>query len=139
MIPALCFVLSRKRCESLCATWNVSLLSRDEVAMIASDWKRIVRDATRGDSELLRNIEGLPQYRRLTESLQKGVAFHHSGVLPILKECVEMLMKEGRIPCVFATETFAVGINSPTRTVVMTQIDKRTDGGVRCLETHEYT
>lgn len=49
-----------------------------------------------------------------------------------------MLMKDGRIPCVFATETFAVGINSPTRTVVMTQLEKRVEGGVRCLETHEY-
>jgi antiviral helicase SKI2 len=43
----------------------------------------------------------------------------------MLKECVEMLMKDGRIPCIFATETFAVGINSPTRTVIMSQIDKR--------------
>jgi superfamily II RNA helicase len=78
-----------------------------------------VRDACRGDEVMLRKIEGLPQYRLLTESLMKGVAFHHSGVVPILKECVEVLMKDGRVPCVFATETFAVGINSPTRTVIM--------------------
>ena len=139
MMPTLCFVLSRKRCESLCQTWTVGLLDRDQVALIHRDWKRTVRDACRGDEVMLRKIEGLPQYRLLTESLMKGVAFHHSGVVPILKECVEVLMKDGRVPCVFATETFAVGINSPTRTVIMSQIDKRTEGGVRCLESHEYT
>ena len=120
MIPALCFVLSRKRCESICATWSFGLLDKDEVALIHKDWKKVVREACRGDTDMLRKIEALPQYRLLTESLMKGVAFHHSGVLPVLKECVEMLMKDGRIPCVLATETFAVGINSPTRTVVMT-------------------
>lgn len=52
LLPALCFVLSRKRCETLCATWNVGLLEHDEVAMITKEWKRIVRDATRGDREL---------------------------------------------------------------------------------------
>lgn len=69
MMPALCFVLSRKRCESLCATWNVSVLEQDEVRILANDWKRIVREAVRGDSVLLANIEGLPQYRLLTESI----------------------------------------------------------------------
>ena len=133
MLPALCFVLSRKGCERLCRNWAVGLFEKDDVALIHRDWKRLVRDACRGDYEMLKQIEGLPQYRLLTESLMKGVAFHHSGVVPILKECVEMLMKDGRVPCVFATETFAVGINSPTRTVIMSQIDKRTEGGVRCL------
>ena len=139
MIPALCFVLSRKRCESLCASWAVSMLTQDEVSLIHRDWKKLVCQACRGDVSMLQKIESLPQYRLMTESLMKGVAFHHSGVVPIIKECVEMLMKDGRVPCVFATETFAVGINSPTRTVIMSQIDKRTEGGVRCLEPHEYT
>jgi antiviral helicase SKI2 len=139
MMPTLCFILSRKRCEAICETWSLGLLTKDEVALILRDWRRLVRDACRGNSSLLKQIEALPQYRLLTDSIQKGVAFHHSGVIPILKECVEMLMKDGRIPCVFATETFAVGINSPTRTVIMSQIDKRTEGGVRCLEPHEYT
>lgn len=138
MLPALCFVLSRKRCESLCASWSVGLLEEGEAAQVYRDWRRIVREATRGDTVLLTSIEALPQYRMLTESLQKGVAFHHSGVIPVLKECVEMLMKEGRIPCIFATETFAVGINSPTRTVIMSQIDKRQEAYTRCLEPHEY-
>ena len=139
MLPALCFVLSRKRCETLCATWSVSLFEQEQSALIHKDWKRIVRNATRGNRETLKLIESLPQYKLLTESLQKGVAFHHSGLLPVLKECVEMLLKDGRIPCIFATETFAVGINSPTRTVVMTDIRKRTESGVRILEPHEYT
>lgn len=138
-LPALCFILSRKGCERICQTWSIGLLEKDAIGPILRDWKKLVREACRGDGIMFHQIEGLPQYRLLTESLAKGVAFHHSGVVPILKECVEMLMKDGRVPCVFATETFAVGINSPTRTVIMSQIDKRTDGGVRNLEPHEYT
>jgi superfamily II RNA helicase len=69
MLPALCFVLSRKRCELLCATWSVGLLEEGEAALVYRDWRRIVREATRGDTALLASIEALPQYRLLTEAL----------------------------------------------------------------------
>jgi superfamily II RNA helicase len=76
----------------------------------------------------------------------RGIAFHHSGVLPILKEIIEILFGRGFIRIMFATETFAVGINMPTKTVIFTELDKPTDdvddsGGDirrRLLKTDEY-
>lgn len=71
----------------------------------------------------------------------RGIAFHHSGVLPILKEIVEILFARGFIRVMFATETFAVGVNMPTKTVIFTELDKPTDDtidGRRLLKTDEY-
>jgi superfamily II RNA helicase len=76
----------------------------------------------------------------------RGIAYHHSGVLPILKEIIEILFARGFIRVMFATETFAVGINMPTKTVIFTELDKPTDdiddsGGDirrRLLKTDEY-
>jgi superfamily II RNA helicase len=71
--------------------------------------------------------------------LKKGVAFHHSGLLPLLKEIVEVLFSRGLVKVLFATETFAVGINMPTKTVVFTSYRKVDDGGqLRMLRPHEY-
>ena len=56
--------------------------------------------------------------------LQRGIGIHHSGLLPILKETIEILFSEGLIKALFATETFAMGLNMPARTVVFTNARK---------------
>ena len=61
--------------------------------------------------------------------LQRGVAYHHSGMLPVLREFVELCFQQKLVKLVFATETLAVGVNMPARTVVFTQLDKPNDGG----------
>ena len=66
----------------------------------------------------------LPQVLQLTELLKRGIGIHHSGILPILKEVVEMLFQRGWVKLLFATETFAMGINMPARTVVFDNIKK---------------
>ncbi len=67
----------------------------------------------------------------MTELLKRGIGIHHSGVLPILKEVVELLFQRGFVKLLFATETFAMGVNMPARTVVFDNI--------RCnLQTHEH-
>ncbi len=67
----------------------------------------------------------------MTELLKRGIGVHHSGVLPILKEVVELLFQRGFVKLLFATETFAMGVNMPARTVVF--------DNVRCdLEKHEH-
>ena len=73
----------------------------------------------------------LPQYSQLRELLVKGVAVHHSGLMPILKEVIEILFAKGLIKILFATETFAVGVNMPTKSVVYTEQDKYTDSTKR--------
>ncbi|MHB8620968.1 MAG: helicase-related protein, partial [Chloroflexota bacterium] len=69
-------------------------------------------------------MQGLSQTARLLGCLQSGVAFHHAGVLPELKELVEELFGRGLITVLFATETFALGVNMPARTVVLSRITK---------------
>lgn len=68
--------------------------------------------------------QALPPIERLLPILKRGIACHHSGLLPILKEMVEILFQENLIKCLFATETFAMGLNMPARTVVFTQVQK---------------
>ena len=88
----------------------------------------------------------MDQFIQLKKCLLKGVAFHHSGLLPVFKEIVEILFAfkdvEGKpqplVKVLFATETFAVGVNMPTKTVVFTGLEKYTEGGKRMIYSHEY-
>ena len=80
----------------------------------------------------------LPQVLNLTELLKRGIGIHHSGILPILKEVVEMLFQKGWVKLLFATETFAMGINMPARTVVFDSIRKHDGINFRTLLPAEY-
>lgn len=80
----------------------------------------------------------LPQVVKLTELLKRGIGVHHSGVLPILKEVVEMLFQRGWVKLLFATETFAMGVNMPARTVVFDNIRKHDGMSFRTLLPAEY-
>ena len=71
--------------------------------------------------------------------IKKGIAIHHSGILPILREIVELFFAKGYIKLLFATETFAVGINMPTKTVIFTSFSKFDGNDMRYLLPHEYT
>jgi len=132
LLPALFFVFSRKQCEHYAGCVEGNLLSERESADVAN----IVR------FHLSRHKDGLEkvgQYHALLSLLKKGVAFHHSGLLPLLKEIVEVLFSRGLVKVLFATETFAVGINMPTKTVVFTSYRKVDDAGqLRMLRAHEY-
>jgi antiviral helicase SKI2 len=70
--------------------------------------------------------------------LKRGIGIHHSGILPILKEVVEMLFQKGWVKLLFATETFAMGINMPARTVVFDNIRKHDGINFRTLLPAEY-
>ena len=133
LLPALFFVFSRKDCERYAAKVEHTLIDSSDTATV----KHIM------DFHLHKygdNLLRLPQYHTLRVLLEKGIAFHHSGLLPVLKEIVEILFGRGYIKLLFATETFAVGINMPTKTVVFTGLKKYDDtrGGMRLLNTDEY-
>jgi superfamily II RNA helicase len=70
--------------------------------------------------------------------MRRGIAYHHSGLIPILKEIVEIIFGRGLIKVLFATETFAVGVNMPTKTVIFTELEKFDNSGRRYLRTDEY-
>jgi superfamily II RNA helicase len=103
-----------------------------------------------GGGDLVATIRTIPQANDLFALLRKGIGYHHSGILPVLKEIVELLFERGLVRLLFATETFAVGLNMPTKTVVFTSFKKMDDlgsgagagaGGAsfRNLRTDEYT
>ena len=133
LLPALFFVFSRKACEVFAAKVQGSLLSSSEAAAV----KKIIEFHLHRFPAL---YNATKQYFTVTELLQRGIAFHHSGLLPLLKEIIEILFAKGLVKVLFATETFAVGINMPTKTVVFTGYEKYDDDvrGLRILHTDEY-
>ena len=136
LLPALFFVFSRKNCEYYAANVEHTLLDSSDTASV----KHILDFHLHRYEELMH----MPQYHALRGLLEKGIAFHHSGLLPVLKEIVEILFAKGFVKLLFATETFAVGINMPTKTVVFTGYRKydgeglHGTGGQRMLKTDEY-
>jgi superfamily II RNA helicase len=133
LMPALFFVFSRKGCETLAHQVQGSLIDSSETAAIRHIW----------DFHLHKHkdvLEHLPQAHILKDLVMRGIAFHHSGLLPMLREIVELMFGRGLLKVLFATETFAVGINMPTKTVVFLDLEKYSDEtqGLRLLRTDEY-
>jgi len=97
--------------------------------------KRIIREklATTDQSVLTLNTT-----RILRECLGNGIGFHHAGILPVLKEIVEKLFEKGLVKVLFATETFAVGINMPAKTVCFDSLEKFDGINFRYLNSKEY-
>ena len=130
-LPALAFVFSRAKCESLAARVPHTFLDSSDSAAVAHIW----------DFHLSRYkslLEKSPQMHTLRALALRGIAFHHSGLLPFLKEILEILFSKGYVKLLFATETFAVGINMPTKTVIFTSLQKFTDASFRPLLSSEY-
>ena len=136
MLPAICFVLSRKALEQCAKEITTTLLEDDSKVpyIIRKECEQIIRKLPNYQEYL-----NLPEYLNMVTLLEKGVAIHHAGIMPILREMVELLFAKGYIKLLFATETFAVGINMPTKTVLFTDINKFDGSGMRQLYSHEYT
>jgi len=132
-LPALVFSFSRKQCEVLAARVDGDYLTSSESASV----RHIISFHLHHYPAV---YQATPQYFTLAALLEKGVAYHHSGVIPILKEMIEILFSKGLVKILFATETFAVGINMPTKTVIFTGFEKYDDDvrGRRVLQTDEY-
>jgi superfamily II RNA helicase len=136
MLPAICFVFSRKLVERYAQLINVSLF--EENSTIPSTIKRECEQILRKLPNFKEYLN-LPEFDIITRLLEKGVAIHHSGIMPIFREMIELLFSKGYIKLLFATETFAVGINMPTKTVLFTGFDKFNGTSMRMLYPHEYT
>lgn len=132
MCPALFFTFSRKKCEKLCgAIQGINYLDHMEQAEV----RHIFNHHLHSYKHLYENI---PQYQEIYNLVCRGVGYHHSGLIPILKEIVEILFGRGFIKVLFATETFAVGVNMPTKTVIYSDLEKFDKKGRRYLRTDEY-
>ena len=131
--PVIVFSFSKKDCESYALDlhredFNPDQTEKDLVTMVYTNAIEALSD----------DDKKLPQVEALLPLLKRGIGIHHGGLLPILKEIVEILFSEGLIKCLFATETFAIGINMPAKTVVFTNCRKWDGTDFRWVTSGEY-
>ena len=136
MLPALCYVFSRKQLEKCANELTTNLLEFDSKIPYTVDreCEQIIRKLPNFE-EYLR----LPEYVNMVQLLRKGVGIHHAGLMPILREMTEMLFARGFIKVLFCTETMSVGINLPVKTTIFTDVNKFNGEVMRTLYSHEYT
>jgi superfamily II RNA helicase len=130
-------VFSRKHVETVASEITTSLFDQGDVApsIVDKECRKILAERLPNFKEYIE----LPEYESMMKLLRKGVAIHHAGVMSVLREMVELLFDRGFIKLLVATETFAVGINMPTKTVIFTSLTKFDGNGQRPLQPHEYT
>lgn len=133
LLPAVIFVFSKKKCEEFADTLsNVDFCNAKEKSEVHMFIDRAVSRLKKEDREL-------PQIIKIRDFLSRGIAVHHGGLLPIVKECIEILFARSLVKVLFATETFAMGLNLPTRTVVFNTYRKHDGRGFRNLLPGEFT
>ena len=120
LLPAITFIFSRNACTAAvhqCLVAGIRLTNAEERSQI----REVVFRATANIPEEDLVVLGFSEW---LDGLERGIAAHHAGLLPSFKETVEELFQRGLVKCVFATETLALGINMPARTVVLEKLVK---------------
>ena len=132
-LPCLYFCFSRKGCEENAAALvfgtRLQLLTEGQSAEILEQFDELC---------VLFDIVEEKKIAEFRKLLSRGIAYHHAGMLPTLKEVVERLFTSGLIQLLFTTETFAVGINMPACSVVFDSLEKYDGVGFRYLKAREY-
>ena len=141
LFPFIVFSFSRRECEAYAQF--VSSPSKksasDPVDLNSEEEKEAVKSIFEAALQCLDEQDrNLPCIESMLPMLQRGVGVHHSGLLPILKEVVELLFQENLVKCLFSTETFAMGLNMPAKTVVFTALSKWDGQMTRPLSSGEY-
>ncbi|KAF8754483.1 Antiviral helicase [Rhizoctonia solani] len=130
--PVIVFAFSKRECEALALQMSkLECNSEEEQEMVQNVYTNAIAALSEEDRKL-------PQIEHLLPLLKRGIGIHHGGLLPILKEVIEILFQEGLIKVLFATETFSIGLNMPAKTVVFTDVEKFDGRGVRPLSSGEY-
>lgn len=131
-MPVVAFTLSRNRCDAnVAALQSADLNTAQEKGAVQKFFLQCLAKLKPPDRTI-------PQVLALKDSLERGIGVHHSGILPILKEIVEMLFQNGLVKLLFATETFAMGVNMPARTVIFDSHKKFDGSEMRNLKPGEY-
>ena len=135
LLPAITFIFSRVGCDAAvkqCLNEGVKLTTTEERIEIVATAQRYTQNLAEEDLEVL-------GYRDWLTALERGIAAHHAGMLPSFKGAVEDLFKRGLVKAVFATETLALGINMPARTVVLEKLTKWNGEAHVSITPGEYT
>ena len=135
LLPAITFIFSRMGCDAAvkqCLQAGIKLTTTEERLEISATAQRYTQNLAEEDLEVL-------GYRDWLVALERGIAAHHAGLLPSFKGAVEDLFKRGLVKAVFATETLALGINMPARTVVLEKLTKWNGEAHVSITPGEYT
>ncbi|GLT97432.1 hypothetical protein SLE2022_149980 [Rubroshorea leprosula] len=130
--PVIVFSFSRRECEQHAMSMSKLDFNTEEEK---DDVEKVFHSAMLCLNEEDRN---LPAIELMLPLLKRGIAVHHSGLLPVIKELVELLFQEGLVKALFATETFAMGLNMPAKTVVFTSVKKWDGDSHRYIGSGEY-
>jgi ATP-dependent RNA helicase DOB1 len=116
--PVIVFSFSKRECEEYALQMSqLTFNDESEKALVLKVFNSAIETLSKEDQEL-------PQIQHILPLLKRGIGVHHSGLLPLLKETIEILFQEGLIKVLFATETFSIGLNMPAKTVVFTSVEK---------------
>ena len=135
LLPAITFIFSRKACDAAvhqCLSAGLKLTTSEE----RSEIRQVISQAITNIPEEDLLVLG---YYEWADGLERGVAAHHAGLLPTFKETVETLFQRGLVKAVFATETLALGINMPAKTVVLEKLTKWNGEAHVAITPGEYT
>ena len=135
LLPAIYFIFSRAACDDAvdaCVAAGLRLADADERPRIRAIAEHHVETLSDADLDVL-------EYDRWLHALEQGIAAHHAGMVPPFKEAVEACFAQGLVKVVFATETLALGINMPARTVAIEKLSKFTGERHEFLTPGEYT
>ena len=135
MFPCLCFVFSRKQVEELAQDITTPLFEKNEKDY---EIEPVCRQLLVSRLTNWKEYVALPEYRFYLDLLHKGIGVHHAGMLPVFREMMEILYDQKYIQLLFATETFAIGLNMPTKTVCFTSLYKHDGHSLRTLYPHEF-
>ena len=136
MLPAVCFILSKKQIEYYSKTIHVHLFPSDSTipATMQKTCESILRKKFPNCQEFFKLVE----FQDAVKLFEHGIAIHHSSMIPVLRELTEILFEQGHIKLLFATETFSVGLNMPIRTTIFTDIYKFDGDRKRLFYPHEF-
>ncbi|TFK41940.1 ATP-dependent RNA helicase [Crucibulum laeve] len=133
LLPVVVFTFSKKRCEENAGT----LTNQDLCTSVEKSEVHVAIE--KALSRLKGSDKKLPQIARMRDLLSRGIGIHHGGLLPLVKELVEILFARGLVKILFATETFAMGVNMPAKCVVFSSIRKHDGRNFRDILPGEYT
>lgn len=130
--PVIVFSFSKNNCEAYALQMsNLTFNEESEKGMVDKVFNSALEMLSEEDKQL-------PQIQNILPLLKRGIGIHHSGLLPILKETIEILFQEGLIKVLFATETFSIGLNMPAKTVVFTSVRKFDGVAIRWVSPSEF-
>ena len=135
LLPVIVFIFSRAACDDA-----VSQIRRDGLLFTTPDQRREIEDIAR--ARLLNfsedDLKAL-DYDEFVDCLRRGISAHHAGMVPAFREIVEKCFEEGLLAVVFATETLALGVNMPARSVALERFTKYSDSGRKFLTSGEFS